>query len=83
MYTQWRSHGANRGHAPLKAVHVVHTASHALTISHKFCTASDEHLKITHTRGRARTCVYEQRLKRFITRYFFLQLNRMLKAEQV
>ena len=44
-------------------------------------TASDEHRMITHTRCRARTCVIAQRLKRFITRNFFSQLNRILKTE--
>ena len=38
---------------------------------------------ITYTRGRTRTCVYAQRLKRFITRNFSSQLNRILKTEPV
>ena len=51
--------------------------------SHKFFTAFDEHRMISHTRGRERTCVYAQRLKRFITRDFSSQLNRILKTEPV
>ena len=38
---------------------------------------------ITHTRGQARTCVYAQGVKRFITRNFSSLLNRILKTESV
>ena len=58
----------------------VHTT---LMASHKFFTASDKHRMITHSRGRACTCVYAQRLKRFITRNFSSQLNRVVKTEPV
>ena len=91
MFTQWCSHGANRGHAPLKFkkhmkkirlqyIQVLHIT---LMASHKRFAASDEHRTITHTRGPARTCVFAQRLKRFITRNFSSQLNRILKMELV
>ena len=49
----------------LQYIQVLHIT---LIAYHKRFTASDEHRMITHTRGRARTCVYGQRLKRFITR---------------
>ena len=38
---------------------------------------------ITHTRRRMNSCVYAQSLKRFITRNFSSQLNRILKTELV
>ena len=58
----------------------VHTT---LMAFHKFFTASDELHMITHTRGRARTCVYAQGLKRFIMRNFSSQSKRILKTELV
>ena len=38
---------------------------------------------ITHTRDQTPTCIYVQRLKRFITHNFSSQLNRILKTELI
>ena len=61
-------------------IQAVHTT---LMTYHKCFAASDELRMMTHTRGRARTCVYPQRMKRFITHSFSSQLNRILKTEPV